>query len=675
MWTVQENNSTTETNDSTDSIPIPSDTNVTLVHPFRDFNPLSVINNVTGTAAFLLKLQVQNSRMKDWMSLENFGGKVTTPERVPFSDTVQTLDSRFGVYIPMERLNHARHQNEAQDKNIPNFNRKKRQVSNDFLNSLPWSLPNPSTVKPENNTMKRGRILMLMNPNSPVNETTFDKSKFKKNVLMLVKQPEVPKSVENTLPNISNLISVENNNNIEEILRTYQFKPLLQSVELREVLQSQPAIQRVRDLNNIELAFPDKKLPDNATEKEGAHNQTDIQLQIKRLLEILVAQTRPNANLNGSSPTAVNQAVRQQAVQQQNFQSNRNVNNDNIGQIPVPSQRRQIPAPSQSPGILSLNQLAGTSNTRAGVTANTRQENNRNNRNVNRLVNFRHSGRSGLANANLLNIRATARPNRAVTPRANLNQRSSVGSATNTRQSGASVGSATNTRQSVASVGSATNTHQSVASSAQQSVVPTVRRTASGNNLMVQIRRQAPNQSRTGAGTSRTRSRSDVRPSLTRQVPVSSSRIQSSRTGRQRGATSSRSTHPLVRAVSSRNLRQTPSRSRRPSGTISRRTNQVQTPVRRQFVRRRRPSPPDPFTQRFSAGFQRGSSLLHQPPLNNTGFDGTVEAGGAGFNPFPAAPFGAPFGPGPGPEITGFPGVPPFLGGGISSPFLGPTIL
>ena len=94
-------------------------------------------------------------------------------------------------------------------------------------------------------------------------------------------------------------------------------------------------------------------------------------------------------------------------------------------------------------------------------------------------------------------------------------------------------------------------------------------------------------------------------------------------------------------------------RRRRPTGT-----------QRRTFRRVARPA--DPFTRRFSAGFQRGSDLLNQPDTTETrGFDGSVRrepnafAGGFGT---PAAAPGMPFPGGPG-------------GFGMSGDMFGPPLL
>lgn len=553
-WTMHETNATSENNTAIDSVPILADFNSTLkVRPFRNYNPLGVINNMTGSAVILKKIQLGYGKMKESVPLEQLlstekNQTTVVPERAPLEQTIQTLDSRYGVYIPMEKLN-----------------RVKRQIRN-----------------PVNGTIQRGRILMLMNPKLPVNET-IDKTKFQKNVLMLVRQPDRPKVVdsENTLFNISNLVTIENNSSIQDILQAYQFKPLAESVELREALQSQPAIQHVKDLNKIELAFPDVKGEENATSKNSQNSSSGVNEQIKRLLEILIAQTRPNnTSTMGNSQVQID---------------------------------RLTPSPL-SGGILRQQSSSSSSSSSTSSSSNRRQETIRNPIG-NHLVNFRHSGQGGLQNSNVLNVRPTSRPGRRAVP-------------------GSSRSEATQ---------------------------------ASGNNLILQIRRQGgttrPQPSAPVRG-ARTR---DVRPSLTRQAPVNTRRIQPARSTRTRTPTTQRGARPLVRAVSSRNLRRNPApRQVQRIPTTQRRVASRRIPVRRQLIRRRRPSPPDPFTQRFSAGFQRGSTLLHQPPLNNTSFDGTV--GNVGFNPFTG--FGQPFSPGP--TLTGLGGIPPVFGGGL---FLGPTII
>lgn len=554
MWTVHENNETFENNNTIDSVPVP-DSNFSIPRLFRNYNPLRLINNVTGSAVILKRIQAGYAQE----SLERLGTKdekLTTPERVPLGQTIKTLDSRYGVYIPMQKLK----------------NRVKRQVNN---------------LETTNSTLQKGRILVLMNPN----ETSIDQSMFKRNVLMLVKQPEEPKPVESILPSIPNLLSIDNVTNVQEILQLYQFKPLMQTLELREVLQSQPAIQRV-NLDNIELAFPDNRSVGNKTVPASSENGAAIQLQIKRLLEILVAQTRPKVN---SSPPTTSKPVQQ--VRR------------------VPNRRTPTVTAVQGQTVLN-NQRSSSSSPVSGNPVSTRQETRRGSGNS--LVNFRHSSASRVQGGNVLNTPATSRTNTRVAQRSN------------------------------------------------------VRTQPVNNNLLVQIRRQG--QSLPRGAESGSRGRSEVRPLLSRQANVNMQRIQTSPTARQRSGTRSRGGRPLVRAVSSRNLRQGATRSTRTDGSRSsdvtqRHTPVIRAPVRRQFVQLRRPS--DPFTQRFSAGFQRGSSLLHQPPLNVTGFDGTVREQTNGFNTF--NPFPAPFATGP--ALTGLPGVPQVFGGGIPNMFLGPTIL
>lgn len=157
---------------------------------------------------------------------------------------------------------------------------------------------------------------------------------------------------------------------------------------------------------------------------------------------------------------------------------------------------------------------------------------------------------------------------------------------------------------------------------------------------------------------------------LTLQQPVSSSRIRTRLAGTpSHGSpvTILRHNRPLVRAISSRNLHQ-----RRPTRrTVTTSNTQRQGGARIQHrrpsthrqVTRRRQTPQDPFTMRFSAGFQRGSNLLHQPPLELTSFDGSSNVG---FNTLT-------------PLETRLPplGPPPGLFGGIGLPglFPGPVVI
>ena len=100
-----------------------------------------------------------------------------------------------------------------------------------------------------------------------------------------------------------------------------------------------------------------------------------------------------------------------------------------------------------------------------------------------------------------------------------------------------------------------------------------------------------------------------------RQIPPRSIVIRPQQRSRQRNTVSRN--RPLVQTVSSNG--------RFPRTQILRtgQTGQIQRPrprVRVPARRRRPPPPPDPFTSRFSAGFQRGTNLLVQPPLENATF-------------------------------------------------------
>jgi len=551
MWTVQENNDTLENNETIDSVPIPANSNFSIPGPFRDYNPLRVINNVTGTAVSLKRIQARYERMNESLLESNLTAKdvkQAAPARAPLAETIKTLNSRYGVYIPMLKLN-----------------RVKRQIVNEVNKT---------------STNQRGRILMLMNPN----DTTIDQAMFKKSVLMLVRQPEEPKVKNNSLSKIPNLLSIDNHSSVQELLQAYKFKPLVQSVELREVLERQPAIQRV-NLASIELAIADGTAVPNISDTavSSTQNSTDVQQQIKRLLEILVAQTRPNTPV---PPSLIGPKVRSPSIRQ--------------------------PTAMPSAQTVLNNQRSSSSSSSSNRASSVRQETLRNNTRGNRLVNFRHSGRSGGTGNNVLTILPTSRPSARVVARSQI----------------------TNVR-------------------------PPVRRQQGGN-----LQR--------GATTGAARGRGPVRPSLARQAPVNTRRIPAAGTGRQRTGTPPRRLRPLVQTISSRNLRQQPigRRGNRPTGPNPRRTP-VRRPVRRQFIQRRR-SPFDPFTQRFAAGFQRGSSLLHQPPLNVTSFDGNVrDQPNGGFTPF--NPFNSPFNPGP--NLGGMTGVPPVFGAGMPNMFLGPSIL
>lgn len=407
---------------------------------------------------------------------------------------VRTVQHKMaGIFIPLEKLS-----------------RKKRQSQN---------------RTPQTNDSLRNRVLLLTNQGS---NGTLNR-RLDGRVIMLLKQPNETSQWSNAT------MRIKSRDSLYDVVQAND-----RNNQLREVTRSLPAIQRISDLNNIELPL---------TPSEFTH----------------INNSSMNASRNMSN-NQTNPVLRVNGLQSANLVSGR----------------------TNTRNMTSANRIEGASrqNFRTQNRQSSRQQSNRQpNR---QLVSLRHSQNNGRP--------GTRRPQN----RMNLNR------------------------------------------SVQSNTQP----------------------SRQATTNSRGRTRRPVQPRLTVQQPVSSRRI-SSQPSSSRTSSRRRITRPLVRAISSQALRQQSQRNR--ASQPRQRTNTIRRQPRRQIVRRRRPSPPDPFTRRFAAGFQRGSNLLHQPPLDFTGFDGTVREN-AGFNGLPPNEIRLPM-----PTLT----QTPRLFGGLTLPGFGfgPTII
>ncbi|KAH3863258.1 hypothetical protein DPMN_026238 [Dreissena polymorpha] len=243
---------------------------------------ISIISSaVTDKASDKLALKTSNSQTEpiSWLNNAN----------------ISTAD---GVYISMDRLN-----------------RKRRQV------------------KRENN----GRVFLLANTNLPRNETV-DLDKFKGEVVMVLPQHyNVNNSSQNSSEVTQHLVTVETFKSVRDILKAMQENNSIPKTVLSEVLQRQPAIQKIPDLNSVELGA---LVSDNPKMDIGFSSPQDgnkVTLTTEQLRVILSALLRVSSSKLPTESTS--QPVHSQQPQEDNH--------GNIGPVPNLNTRSSQPITRQ----------------------------------------------------------------------------------------------------------------------------------------------------------------------------------------------------------------------------------------------------------------------------------------------------------------------------------------
>ncbi|XP_052776557.1 myb-like protein I [Mya arenaria] len=441
------------------------------------------------------------------------------------------------------------------------------------------------------------RVFLLMNPKTP--NATVDINTLTGSALMITpKDNKTETHTSNSTIDYLNFVSVENFNNLRDILEAVQKEnAYIPPAVLSEVLQSQPAMQRISDLSAVDISslVNDNKTLENSSNGGGPNKITLTTDQLRVLLQALLAgnEGTKSQRVSDTAPTNIPGQVSTRPVQ-------------TLSPIQNQQQQQQTTRRQES----SATNNAGNVRNRS-TQQETRSVSNNNNNNINSQ-----------------NIHAL---NQAVRRNLQRQQTSRQIPQTSSRTLGIPT----------------PQPRRTVPSRNQNALVQIVRQSGSTN-----LRQLQTNPTRV----QNTRLQPQRR--MTVQSPTSSQRIRQATTSRgssagrplvraissRTGSTSSRVGQPSQRGVIQQR------------GTTSQRQG---SSTRQQNVQRR---PPDPFTSRFQVGFQRGSNLLAQPDMDFTGFDGSVrENVGFNMNMMPPpGPGGRPppnmppfFRGGPGPRFFG----------------------
>lgn len=411
------------------------------------------------------------------------------------------------------------------------------------LSRLKRQTPDIST--PDTNS-NQGRVYILMHPNSKSNRTIAG---IKSEVLMLLKHPNiagVPLSNGSFSPQpITNVATEKNTHKL-----FHQQRISVQELQnsLREVIQRQTSVQRIKDLNTIKLPVT---LSGNKTSSQTTLDQLN-ELQLRNILQVL---TSLNSKLrNQSFSQHEPQGGVRHNVQQHSRQRNNPLTNNQHRVEHITSRQTHSPERMQSAA---------------------------------------HTRRVTLQDSNELNIQPLT------------NRRLII----------------TNSPQHLHR-----NQARRVLSQPIPRTQPQLAIQEPVSNRRITVRPAGSRQSSSNRRASVRLAEAQHRPSSIQKPSSSRTRIAPQR------PTVSRRTRPLVQTISSQQLEQTSGRRiiqpRIRATHRGTRTQRRRLPTRRQNIRRRQ-TPPDPFTQRFSAGFQRGSNLLTSPPLELTNF---ARSGPVGFN-------------------------------------------